>query len=381
MFAGFRQKRLPILFGALLGFAAATTALAPAHADDTRVGGEVRVTGTVNDNLNVMAGDIDIDAQVLGDLRAVGGDITVKGSVSGEADVIGGDIDFDATVGEDLSIAGGDVRIGSPARIKGDLEVAGGEVRIGGTVERNVEAAAADFKLTGTVNGDVDVRGVDITIAPGARIAGDLIAKGPQEPTINGTVEGEVKYTRASGPGWRGYNYGWDGDFAHHFDFEITVLSSLWALFGGFLLIFLFPKLTDRTARTFQDYPVRSFGFGLLSIILLPVLAILLIVTIIGLPLGLLILLFYPLLLFIGFLSTALGLARMAYRDSDVTPSKLTQLAYLAVVLLTLTILSTIPVLNSIITILAVIIGIGAFGAALFNYDESKPSPQSASAA
>lgn len=366
-------QTLKFMRSAGLGLAILMAGALPATlwADDTRVGGTIEVTGVIDDDLNIMGGDIEVDAEVRGDLSAVGGDISVRGRIDGDIDVIGGQVDIDAEVGQDVSVAGGDVTIGPNAKIDGELEAAGGDVEVAGSVGRGIEAAAAEFTLSGTVTGDVDIRGRKIRIAPGARITGDLIVKGPNEPDVApGTVGGQVKYTYAAGRGWRGYDYGWDGEMGHRFDFEFSVLSAIWALFIGLLLIYLFPNLTERTAKTLRVHPLRSFGFGLLGIIFIPALAVLLIITVIGLPLGLLLLMLFPVLLFLGFLSTALGLARMIHGDKDGAPSKFTQLAYLAVVLLALTLVSLIPIVSDIVALIAVIVGIGAFGAALFNYDE-----------
>src|SRR4029079_3859487 len=72
------------------------------------------------------------------------------------------------------------------------------------------------------------------------------------------------------------------------------------------------PHRYERMSRTLATRPGMSALAGFAVLVCLPVLAILLLVTIIGLPLGLLTLLAYPILLLIAYVSVAVMAGRMA---------------------------------------------------------------------
>ncbi|OGB20805.1 MAG: hypothetical protein A3I66_19545 [Burkholderiales bacterium RIFCSPLOWO2_02_FULL_57_36] len=100
----------------------------------------------------------------------------------------------------------------------------------------------------------------------------------------------------------------------------------------------------------------------------LPPVAILFMITVIGIPIGLGLLALYPVLLLLGYLATAFFIGREAanamHQPKDVTLGK--QIAFLAGALLLLTIVAMIPVLGGLLMFLALVIGIGGWAVWLY---------------
>lgn len=106
----------------------------------------------------------------------------------------------------------------------------------------------------------------------------------------------------------------------------------------------------------------KSLGLGVLIFVVVPLAAILVIATIIGIPLGLTLAALYPVLVVVGFLTAAafvgeLG-ARLSARGSEITTGR--RVLWLVLALIVLGLVSAIPIVGWMIALLAVIIGVGA---------------------
>jgi hypothetical protein len=108
--------------------------------------------------------------------------------------------------------------------------------------------------------------------------------------------------------------------------------------------------------------PVKSFLIGLAAVVLLPVLAILLMVTVIGAPLGVGVLIVaLPLLAFAGYLVAATWIGGWIVRETVARSDEIVERPFLPVVagVIALTIVSLVPVLT-IVTAVATLLGFGA---------------------
>ncbi len=361
--------------GAILAMGLIMGAASQARADQSMIGGNLSVGSEVDGDVNLVGGNLTIDAIVDGDVKLIGGQIDIQGDISGNVRAVGGDITVDAAIGNDLSIAGGDITLSDRTSVGGEARVAGGDVTIGGTVGDDLEVAAGDLRLNARVEGDAELSVNDLTFGPDARIEGDLLVRGRERPEVpDGVVGGSFEYEFDSGfnASWRAPFIGWSPHQGQ--SFGGAVIMTLWAFVGGLVLIFLFPGLTERSIRTLRARPLRSLVYGFGFIILLPLAAALLMATVIGLPIGLFLLVLYPFLLFAGYVSAALWASRLTTRDQDGALSRGRQLGFLAVALVIIAVLSVVPVIGSIVTVGLLVIGVGAFGAALFGGRRADPA-------
>jgi hypothetical protein len=127
----------------------------------------------------------------------------------------------------------------------------------------------------------------------------------------------------------------------------------------------LSPGFAARITDTIHDHWPASLLFGLIALGCVPMLAVLLMLTIIGLPLGLIVLFAYPILIVLGYVVGLIavgdiGLQR-AQRDkplqvTDRGPRILAALAAIVVVAL----LGRVPVLGGLVTLAVLLLGMGA---------------------
>jgi hypothetical protein len=114
-----------------------------------------------------------------------------------------------------------------------------------------------------------------------------------------------------------------------------------------------------------RSAPLNSALVGLLVLILVPVVAIVLMVTIVGIPVALLALLAFPLMLLTAGVLAAFGISDWLLNRERTPRSFGGRLLLLIVGLIALTLLGLVPIIGFLTWVLAVLIGLGAFWRAL----------------
>jgi hypothetical protein len=227
-----------------------------------------------------------------------------------------------------------------------DLIVVDGDVTIRGEVTGDVIVVDGDVTIRGSVAGDVVAVAGLATLGQRGRVAGDLVYGDERPVQAPGSrVAGKVEKFKIG-----------DASIVAAIGFWIGFTISLLLL--GVVLLLIAPRAGEAVARAGKGKPLLSALVGLAALILLPVIAIIACITVIGLPLGIvLLLLILPLYAF-GYLSGALVVGRLILKKALILA------VVVGVVILQL--LTLIPIVGGIIGFLATIFGLGALFVALF---------------
>jgi hypothetical protein len=249
-------------------------------------------------------------------------------SFTGDRVVITGPVTIDrGQTADDVVVIDGPVSVAG--RVRGDLVVVNGRLRISGTVEGDVVAVADRAAL-----------------APGARVGGDFVY-GDKRPlvasgaTIGGDIQ-RVSVGEVTDP------VGFIGAVA------LWIAVSVSALVLGLLLLWLAPRALDAAFRAASTSLGATIGWGLLLFFGLPILAVIALVTIVGIPLGVALLLALLPIYAIGYTTSAWLLGRRL-----VGPPRGRVLAFLAGLAI-LRILAIIPIVGGIVWFAATVVGLGA---------------------
>jgi len=187
---------------------------------------------------------------------------------------------------------GEDVEIGLYERVRGDVVVIGGEITVRGSVTGSVVAIFDDIHITGTGRVDGDA----VTI-------GGMIRQDP-----GGTVRGDFVDTRFSWP------QSWHWIQAPALPFFFGLGGFVFILLVSLMVGLIAPRGVDRVEYTVRNRFGASFLVGLLTELLLPIVFILLLITIIGIPVAIIVVpLAMAWLLILGFT----GVARAVGRGAD----------------------------------------------------------------
>jgi uncharacterized membrane protein len=127
----------------------------------------------------------------------------------------------------------------------------------------------------------------------------------------------------------------------------------------GSLLVLLFPNFTGAVEKAFTAHPGKSIGVGLGLLIGLPIIGVLFIITLLGIPLGLTVFFLYPMVLMLGYLTAAvfIGDRGLGYLRKGRT---------LIVALIALALIGALPIVGGLIVFVLLVGGIGAWAVALY---------------
>lgn len=347
----------------LPALSAATAQESVFHMDEDvfAAGGDLIVTGRAGGDLIAAGGSVDIAAGDALDVIAAGGQLFVEGPVGEDAILAGGSVTISGSVAEDLIATGGQVRVSRGARIGDDVLIAGGSVRLDGDVGGNAVLAGGRLAVGGTIDGDLKAAGGRLEILSGARIAGSVSFRGGEAPVISpgAVIGGEVEYVAEErfgrySDGHRGI--GWGGG----------VWLALTMIVTGIVVILLLPGIANGGADRLRERPLASALIGLALLAGIPVLAMLLMATVIGIPLGVIVMALYPASLFVGFVVAAFALSEWALHRRVTTPRLLQRFGAFALVVAALFLAFAIPWVGGWLALITLLFGLGALGQVLF---------------
>jgi hypothetical protein len=275
--------------------------------------------------------------------------------VSDHIRAAGGTLRFDGKVGKDISVAGGSITFGKTAVIDGNILAGCGTILINGVIGQNAKIAAGDLSVAGAINHSVEYAGRTISILPGAKIGGDLCAQVHDSLSIDiskGTVAGSVsiKTEDLHKPQTiLGYHV-W------HFWFKIVWMVGL--LVSGFVFVFLFPKYFASIGSAILHQPGQSFVWGIVALVVTPIIIVILLVTVIGIPVALLLITVYLWLMYLSQLTLGIALGQQLFGMEGKTRWNI--FWSFAVGLLIVQVITFIPYLGGLIVLAGILVGVGA---------------------
>jgi len=320
-------------------------------------GGTITSAGAVVGDLLVAGGTIIVSGPVSADLAAAGGSMTLTAPVGGDARIVGGTIVLSSSVGGDLVVAGGTVTVGGTG-IKGDTAIAGGTVSIDAPIEKDLDIRGGSVYINGPIAGSVTIDAETLTLGKSAVISGDLTYKATKEMTkedgavVRGKITFEPRPSRMPD--------------AKESSAAFAAIVSAW-LFGKFLMLLVSALVIGLLLRRYSTEivtratarPLLELGRGLLAIIALPVVSILLLVTVIGIPFGVLgIIGFFAVLIF-TWMVTPIVVGSALYTYSSKKPYEVSWKTILLGVVVC-SVLSLIPVFGGLAQSLLSLLTLGA---------------------
>jgi hypothetical protein len=241
----------------------------------------------------------------------------------------------------------------APGQIAGDVIVIDGPVTITGHATGDVVAVSGPIRLTGRVDGDVIAVSDRALLGPRARVGGDL-RYGDERPVlapgakVAGKISNEDWADTANGWGWVSSLAWW-------------LAVSVSTLIVGVLLVWLAPGALYAAARAVGERLGASIGWGVVIAIGAPLLAVLALVTLVGIPFGVGLLLAAIPVLLVAYTTTAWVVGRRVLRNRSQSPWAMLLAGWGILRLLAL-----IPVAGGLAGLAATVLGLGALTVALW---------------
>ena len=244
----------------------------------------------------------------------------------------------------------GDVSVARGETV-GGVVLASGDARIAGDVDGDVIVFSGDLLLSGTVDGSVFVADGSARLLPSAEVTGD-VEYGDERPDIalDARVHGDV--TKQEFPDLGGA-LPWIGWFA----FWLAITLSAAVL--GALLLLIAPRAADALEARSRERFGPAIAIGIAIFLVLPILAFLAAITVLGLPLAIAVGLTLLPLWAVAYVVSAYVLGRRVLGRPR--HRMLSFLAGLAI----LRLIAFVPFLGWLVSLAAVIFGLGLIGAAI----------------
>ncbi len=318
-------------------------------------GSSVLVEGTINGDLVAAGGEIRVTGTINGGIIAAGGSILVNGNVTDDIRAAGGEVKIGGDVGDNVLAFTGQFVLEKNARIDRDLTLGAGNAVIDGTVNGNINGGVSELEMRGVTKGNVTIE-IDnnIKIFPGATIGGDLEYTAPHQGEISGMVSGKTTYKETPVK---------KEDFKSRVEEEI--IGYLWLLLIGIVSLLLAPELTQKNSDTVSVNPLKNLLWGLLFLIITPIVVVLLLITIIGIPLSLILLFIYIIFLYISRIYVGFWVGQYVLKKlkKETRFKVLTMALGLMIVLIGI----NLPIIGIFIHLVILLLGLGAI--ALTEYD------------
>ena len=309
---------------------------------------------------SVAAQDISIDGKV-----RFGGSVDVTEATTGSLTVAGGTVTVEAPVAGSLRAAGGKIEITNGGAIAGDAMLAGGHVTVSGPIQGNLHVGGGQVIVDGPVAGNAFIGAGSLTLGPNARIEGKLKFRGgelKQDPTA--VVVGGVTHSE------RGMHRHEDDDVSIGYRFAHGWVWSAGLIVLAALLAGALPGPSKRLAEELVQHPWHTPLVGFLALTAIPVAAVLLIITIIGIPIGLLTLVLYAGLLMFGYvwLAVALGGLLLGRFKAEVAADTAWRVGAAALAMIVIALLVRVPYVGGVFKFAALVVGVGMIVSALVRH-------------
>ena len=332
-----------------------------------RTGNDVSVSEdqVVEGDFYSAAGTVNLSGVILEDAVVAGIKITVNGEIKQNAFFVGANVDVHGSVGDDLRVVGAEVVIAEP--VVGDLFVFGGFVEIlstatiggdvilytqeavvKGVVGGNIIGAVGNLKVDANVKGDIDVTVNKLTLGERANVEGSITYVSSQ------LLDRALEATTAKDPIRNDPII--SKDQSGHYSWLLATFVLLFSTLAWYLVSR--PSLNIIVKRAVVKSP-RPLLLGTVTIIVLPIAAGVLIISVIGSVVGAVLLFAYALLIALSLIGLVAVLGKF-FMFAFSKEEKETSLISLLTGVVGLILLSMLPVIGVVILVLLFLLTLGA---------------------
>lgn len=282
---------------------------------------QARIQGTLGDDLMALSDRFDFTGHADENLCVAGNLATFGGTIGRHLRVAAKVVEVDGAIGHNASLAGQTVFVKKTGRIGGESLLVGETVMVEGTLVGRARILAKQATLAGRFEGPVRIAAERIVLMPGASFGGDVVYSAEDEllpgervemkgrlirkPLAYGSTPSEDEKDGAS----------WTGKLAGAFFFYVG------ALLTGWIFQMIAPRWMARAGQAILASPGKAMLTGLITFAAMPMIALVLMISVVGLPAGLILLTLYGALLYLAKLAVGVALAARFMRRMPERPA------------------------------------------------------------
>lgn len=327
------MKKIPLfLFGLLLlfSFSSNVSALSfPKTIDKFAADNNVNVNENIAGDLYVAGNNVTVNGTIAGDVIGAGNTINITGDISHSVRVAGNNINLSNVSANNITVAGNNILLMNINANR--VYAAGALVEFTGTAN-NINLSGAEVILSGTINGISTIEAEKVTIKDTAVINDKLTVKATKDIIYDANViKDNITYIKVDHQIKKeSFNL---GSKIFWFMWKIITMSLM-----ALVIMALFNNFIEKAIKNIKDKKVSTILFGLLLFIAIPILSILAMITMIGIPIAIITIFGYITTLIVASTFSAITLGNILFADKN---------KYLRILMgiLIISILSSIPII------------------------------------
>ena len=320
----------------------------------------VEIEKKVNSTSFVAGNSINMSSEVDGINFVAGNNISLS-TTQDHLFVAGNNINLENITTKDAFLAGSNISI-QPSTIR-DLYVAGETIRIDSNITRNAYLAGNQITINSKIDGDVTVASENIRIGKEAEITGTL--KYPKDANISISNTAKVAKKKT-------YKGSSNIVITRETIVELIkdfIISLLAMIVMSVVVLKLNKKEFKYIEKMEKDITTVSKTIikGLGTLVFLPMVAIMVMITTIGIPLSIISLILYVILIYLSSIPAAFYLGKWILKD------KIKNDYYLLIIsIIVIYLLKLLPVIGSIFMTLIILLGLGLYTTLIINKIKEK---------
>lgn len=322
-------------------------------------GNMISINADIEKSLHAAGNVITIVGDIGNNIYAVGNTVAIKGNVGGTVHMAAANVSIEGEIEDDLFLAGGNIVLTKLTSVGGDLYVAGGTVVVDGSVAGDIHIAGGDITINGKVGGEVNVKAdSSLTLGSEAEIGKDLNYKGPKELEVKegAKISGEINFTKieVKKAGVFKKSKAIKGLLTLAF-----LIKLLGAIAAGLVFVYLLRKFTEPAVKESLSRFWPSLGLGFAALILIPVLFVILMITVVGIWLGVLTIATYILSILLSLVLSSIVLGVWLIKIIGRKKDYLVDWKAVVVGVIVMDIIALIPVLGWIVKFVLMLMALG----------------------
>ncbi|HKK54283.1 MAG TPA: hypothetical protein VJ926_02065 [Patescibacteria group bacterium] len=321
------------------------------------VSNNITIEGVVNGDLIALAQNITVKGKVVGDIISASQNLNVEGEVGGNIRSITNTASLiNTTVKRNVNLVGTNILISENSNISWDALVLARVVEMRGTVQGSLHGVADKLLISGDVNKDVSFtinqnddyyQGEPIKITSDSNIKGNLNYSYNKNLNIDKSlIAGAINFNKKNIEN----------------DWQKNIWNFIIAVFSALVVGLVFISISKKEMTIIQEKANSRYGKSLLVglgiLFLTPIVSIILMMTIIGIPLGFIMLILWFITLYFAQIMVSLGLGKQI-REKLFKAKKKNIMADLIIGITVLYLLFSIPIFGGVITFFSTLLGLG----------------------
>ncbi|PID32567.1 hypothetical protein CR956_01790 [Candidatus Saccharibacteria bacterium] len=238
-------------------------------------GQNVRIEGEVRGDLYCAAQKVEIIGKVSGDVLCAAQEVLVSGKVGDDVRLLTQNLNLDNSIGGDLSVFGQSVKVAKGVMVSGDLNGAAQDLNIDGRVVKNLRFGGKRLSLNGEVKGVSDIAFEKVD--GNGSFEGDVFYASDEKLPIK-SKSGKVVFNEVESK--------YDANGAKKALFGTVIFVALSMGLFALLIALIAPRFLERSKELVSKKPANVLLFGMLNVLIVPFLALVLMISLVGLPIG-----------------------------------------------------------------------------------------------